>query len=86
MKGNKMPLPENAPKKGEVYRHYKGDKYRVFELALHSDDDEWMVVYEPKYENADAPLFTKPLRGWNEMVEWEGEKVERFKIVNGSTL
>ena len=82
MKGNKVPLPENSPKKAEVYMHYKGDRYKVFELALHSNDDEWMVTYEPMYENADAHLFTRPLREWGEMVEWKGKKVERFTLVS----
>jgi hypothetical protein len=80
MKGNKIPLEGNVPKPGEVYKHYKGDNYRVRDLALHSNDDEWMVVYEPMYENEDADLFTRPLREWDEEVEWEGEKVKRFTL------
>ncbi len=82
MKGNVVSLPERAPKEGEVYQHYKGDQYRVKLLALHSNDDEWMVVYEPLYENPDAPFFTRPLREWFEEVEWEGKTVERFASVS----
>jgi hypothetical protein len=37
-----------------------------------------MVVYEPMYENPDAPFFTRPLREWGEMVEREGKSVTRF--------
>lgn len=77
-----MPLPENAPKKGEVYKHYKGDLYKVHELALHSNDEEWMVVYEPMYNNPDAPLFTRPLREWRQVVEWSGKQTERFHKIN----
>ena len=80
MKGNVVPLPEGAPQMGETYRHYKGDLYRVKLLALHSNDDEWMVVYEPLYENPDAPLFTRPLREWREGVEWNGKTLERFTL------
>jgi hypothetical protein len=72
------PLPAAAPQKGEAYRHYKGDLYRVVLLAEHSNDDEWMVVYEAMYENPDAPFFTRPLREWGEEVEWEGKTVRRF--------
>lgn len=82
MKGNTVPLPDDAPKVGAVYKHYKGDPYKVIALALHSNDDEWMVVYEPLYENADAPLFTRLLREWGEIVEWQGEKVMRFALVD----
>ena len=72
------PLPTNAPRAGEVYRHYKGDTYRIVLLAEHSNDDEWMVVYEPLYENPDAPYFTRPLREWDEVVEWQGQTKTRF--------
>ncbi len=44
MKGTIIPIPENAPKIEEVYQHYKGDFYKVTELALHSNDEEWMVT------------------------------------------
>ena len=72
-------LLADAPQKGEVYAHYKtGDKYRVVDIALHSNDDEWMVVYEPMYENPAAKLFTRPCKEWRETVEWQGQKVERF--------
>lgn len=61
-----------------MYHHYKGGRYRVVLLADHSNDDEWMVVYEPLYEHPDAPYFTRPLREWSESVEWEGKTVQRF--------
>lgn len=78
-KGDIVPvLPPDAPKQGEQYRHYKGDAYRIALLALHSNDNEWMVVYEPMYENPDAPFFTRPLREWGEVVTWEGKTVTRF--------
>lgn len=80
MKGTIVPLPGDAPQIGEVYRHYKGDSYRVQLLALHSNDDEWMVVYEPLYKNPDASYFTRPLREWREAVEWEGKTVTRFTM------
>ncbi len=81
-KGNIIPLPADAPKAGEVYWHYKqGDLYKVYALALSSNDDEWMVVYAPMYDNPAAPLFTRPLKEWREVVEWEGQKVQRFTKV-----
>lgn len=71
-------LPEDFPKKGEVYQHYKGDKYEVVGLAIHSSDDIWMVVYKPLYEFPDAEMFTRPLSEWSEEVSWEGEIMKRF--------
>lgn len=71
------PLPADAPKAGEVYQHYKGDKYRVVDIALHSDET-WNVVYEPLYEGAVCNLFTRPVAEWHQVVEWQGQQVERF--------
>ena len=74
------PVPADAPQAGEVYKHYKGDAYKVVGLALHSDET-WLVVYEPMYEGAVSKLFTRPILEWGEMVEWEGAKVARFSKV-----
>ncbi len=76
-------VPTYAPKVGEVFRHYKGDLYKVIGVALNSYNaqegvDEWIVVYEPLYEAAAAPLFTRPLLEWSEEVEWKGNTVPRF--------
>ena len=74
-------LPGKYPVKGEVYQHYKGDHYQIVGLAIHSNDDIWMVVYRPLYEDADAELFTRPLSEWFEKVNWNGEQVDRFSLV-----
>lgn len=69
---------ENIPKAGEVYRHYKGGLYEVVTVAMHSDPDEFCVVYKAKNINPTFPFFTRLLRSWNEEVECKGEKVKRF--------
>jgi hypothetical protein len=83
MRGDPVaPLPENSPRAGEVYKHYKGDNYRVVDIVLDSTTDRWAVLYEPLYENAVAKLFVRPVAQWREVVEWEGKKLERFvKVV-----
>ncbi len=70
-------IPAGAPQVGEVYKHYKGDQYKVVGLALHSDES-WLVVYEPMYDGAVSKLFTRPLIEWAQVVEWEGAQVARF--------
>lgn len=82
MKDHGVPLPEGSPKIREIYRHYKGDQYQVKLLALHLNDEEWMVVYEPLYKNPDAPFFTRPLREWHDTVEWQGKSIERFTLIS----
>lgn len=75
-------LPSSFPNEGEIYRHYKGDSYEVVGLAIHSDDDVWMVVYKPMYENADAEMFVLSLERWNEMIIWNEQEVKRFVKMN----
>lgn len=74
-------IPNDAPKAGEIYKHYKGDLYRIVLIAEHSDPDELCVVYEAIYDNPDFPYFSRLFRHWYDVVEWEGEKVNRFTLV-----
>lgn len=76
-KGKVVPMPADAPKKGETYIHYKGDSYRVVDMALDTALQEWVVIYEPLYDFP-IKLFTRPLNEWRQVVEWEGKQVERF--------
>lgn len=39
-------MNRRKPKTGEVYRHFKGKKYRVLHIALCAETNEEMVVYE----------------------------------------
>lgn len=85
MKGNIVLQPADAPKIGETFKHYKGDSYEVVALALHSNDEEWMVVYKPLYETPDALMFTRPLREWREVINWPENtsvSIQRFTLFN----
>lgn len=74
-------IPDNAPKAGEIYRHYKGDLYRVVFLTAHNDPDELCVVYEADYKNPMFPRYSRLLSGWSGKVEWQGQIVKRFTKV-----
>lgn len=80
-KGYIPKMEENSPIKGEIYKHYKGDSYQIVGLAIHSNDDIWMVVYKPLYECADAELFVRPLNEWRNKIIWEGKESERFMLI-----
>lgn len=83
-KGDPLPpIPGDAPRAGEQYRHFKGGLYRVVNIALDSSD-AWVVVYEPLYENPAAALFVRPVLEWNEEVEREGARLRRFVKVGPS--
>ena len=65
-------------KKG-IYEHYKGNRYELLYIANHSETLEKMVVYKALY--GEGEIWVRPLSMWNEIVEVNGEKMPRFKLV-----
>jgi hypothetical protein len=67
------------------YRHYKGKEYEVMGMAYHSETLEEMVIYRPLYkpkdEFKDGYFWVRPVKMFEEMVEWKGKKVKRFEFV-----
>jgi len=68
------------------YTHYKSpDKqYEVIGIATHESTREKLVTYRALYDIPELghhPLFVRPLAEFEELVEWNGEKVRRFKII-----
>lgn len=49
---------ERKIKIGKVYRHFKGNLYRVMAIATHSETQEPMVVYQRMY--GDYGIFVRP--------------------------
>ena len=68
------PLP-TEPRPG-LYRHYKGNDYRVLHLARHSETLEPLVVYQALY--GDHGIWVRPAGMWSEIVEVNGKRVTRF--------
>lgn len=63
---------------GGIYRHYKGNRYRVVGVAKHSETVEEMVVYEALY--GEGGLWVRNKEMFLENVVINGETVERFKF------
>jgi hypothetical protein len=62
-----------------IYRHYKGQSYRVIGTARHSETMEELVVYQALY--GDYGLWVRPATMFTESVELEGEPIARFALV-----
>lgn len=65
-------------KKG-IYRHFKGNRYRLLYVAKHSETLESMVVYQALY--GEQGIWVRPAAMWTEHVEREGYSGPRFALV-----
>mgnify|MGYP003307899514 FL=1 len=59
-----------------LYRHFKGNLYRLLYVAKHSETLEEMVVYQALY--GEMGIWVRPAAMWNEHVERDGYCGPRF--------
>lgn len=59
-----------------IYRHYKGQHYRVLGVAKHSETEEELVVYQALY--GEFGLWVRPAAMFAEHVQVDGRSVPRF--------
>lgn len=62
-------------RRGEIYQHYKGNYYRVLEVAIHTETEEKLVVYCHVKEKK---IWARPLADFEGYLT-DGKK--RFTIV-----
>ena len=62
-----------------VYKHFKGNEYKVLEIAKNSETLEDMVVYKALY--GDGQVWVRPLKMFMETVEKDGKFIKRFQFV-----
>ena len=62
-----------------IYKHYKGNEYRVLGIATHSETLEKLVVYQALYGS--YGIWVRPINMWNEIVEVNGQLVKRFEFI-----
>ena len=59
-----------------LWKHFKGNLYRVMYVALHSETGEEMVVYQALY--GQRGMWVRPAFMWLEHVERDGYSGPRF--------
>lgn len=62
-----------------LYRHFKGNEYRVLYIATHSETLEPMVVYQALY--GQRGIWVRPAAMWNETVTREEKTLPRFTYI-----
>lgn len=63
-----------------LYRHYKGQQYRVLGVARHSETEEELVIYQALY--GEYGLWARPLSMFRESVQVDGEQLPRFSLIS----
>lgn len=77
----KLSYKKEHAKAGRVYRHYKnGRSYKVIGVALQTETNEKLVIYQPMYESEQA-YFARPYEMFVGDVQYEGKLVKRFQEV-----
>ncbi len=74
---------EPSVKPGQIYKHYKGDTYKVLILAKDSETREWMVVYERQTDivHQGYRITVRPLIMFVEDIDKDGYKGPRFEYI-----
>lgn len=73
---------EDFPEVGSVWRHYKGDAYRVVGHAMNADDDtpEMMVLYVLSHQKSDGGVpWARSLDRWHDQVTASSRRFERLR-------
>ena len=70
---------EKMIKPGQIYQHFKGNKYKVIAIARHSETLEDLIIYQ-NIEKGD--IWARPIRMFLDKKEVDGKIVNRFKKLN----
>lgn len=62
-----------------IYKHYKGNKYKVVNIATHSETLEKLVVYQALY--GEHKIWVRPIDMFVEKVTKDDMIVERFTYI-----
>lgn len=88
MKEELKPLSDSAKSiKPGIYRHFKGNKYKVLSVGRNSETLEEVVVYQALYGH--GHVWVRPVKSFVETVESaepNGIAMPRFKYTNNNNF
>ena len=64
---------------GGIYKHFKGNEYKVLAVAKHSETLEDMVVYQALYGSGD--IWVRPKAMFLEEIKRDGKIFKRFEFI-----
>lgn len=67
---------------GGIYRHYKGNNYKLLAVATHSETLEKMAVYQALY--GERGIWVRPLAMFTETIEKDGQSLKRFELIENA--
>ena len=68
-------MKKNSIKPG-LYQHFKGNYYKVVEVARHSESEEDLVIYQALY--GEKKFWARPLLMFTEQIQRDGKTLLRF--------
>lgn len=67
-----------------IYKHFKGNIYRVIGIARHSETLEELVVYQAFYDSPEFgknAFWVRPVSMFSENVTVDGKTMPRFEYI-----
>lgn len=67
-----------------IYRHFKGNDYKVIGTVKHSETEEELVLYHPLYGSSEnqTQLWVRPIDMFTGTKLVDGKEVKRFTLVS----
>lgn len=75
---------QQLPQSNEIYRHFKGNEYKIIALAEHSETGETLVIYQAMY--GEGKIYARPIDMFLGKVDKEkypeATQEQRFELVS----